>query len=570
MNIKSIKILERKPVKHTVYPFDTLYDGIVKQAQRYGDKPRYTYVENKIEKTFSFNDMLDHVNWIAAGIHELGLQGKNVCVSGDTHPDYVASYLGVVCSGGVIIPLDKDISNEQFVNFNNLCETECIFYSQSLDKKMEYAFDKIPTLKYFIRVGAEKEDMPSDERFMTFDKFLEIGKNAHENGAHIAEEYIPDMEKNCSIIFTSGTTGTSKGVMLNERNLVNATLDSCAILGVTDKDSFVSVLPIHHTYEFTCAQLALPNTGATTYINDSIKNTLRNFAKCKPTALVLVPLYVETMHKRIWAEIAKKGKTKLVRSLMPIARKLPYPARRAMFKDINAAFGGNLEFIVCGGAPLRPELMDDFDAFGIKICEGYGITECSPLISANPLLWRKYHSCGLRVPHMQVKIDKADDEDTGEILAKGPGVMMGYYKNPEATAEVFTEDGWFRTGDIGYIDDDDFIFITGRKKNIILLSNGKNVFPEELEEYLAENEKIKEVVVIGRKKEEETVITALIYPDYDQYKDVSKEEILMEMNGYVETVNKKLPTFKHILAVEIRDTEFEKNTSKKIMRYKIK
>ena len=279
------------------------------------------------------------------------------------------------------------------------------------------------------------------------------------------------------------------------------------------------------------------------------------------------------MHKKIWAEIEKKGKAGLIRKLMPIAKRMPRRVRRMMFHEIIDAFGGRLQYIVCGGAPLRPELMDDFDTFGIKICEGYGITECAPLVSANPMHWRKYHSAGLKVPHMEVRIDKADPADeTGEIVTRGDAVMMGYYKNPVATAEAFTEDGWFKTGDIGYIDNDNFIFITGRKKNVIIASNGKNVFPEEIEEYLGASELISECVVLGRKSgdENDVIITALIYPNFDKFEGKTKEEIQAAIEAEIDAVNKKLPTFKHIKCVEIRDTEFEKTTSRKIIRYKLK
>jgi long-chain acyl-CoA synthetase len=311
-------------------------------------------------------------------------------------------------------------------------------------------------------------------------------------------------------------------------------------------------------------------------INDSIKNTLRNFSKYKPTALVLVPLYVETIYKRIWSEIDKKGMRKKVRAAMVLSDgllKVGIDVRRKLFKDVHAALGGRLKYIVCGGAPLRPELVKDFDSFGINICEGYGITECSPLVSCNPMGWKKYHSTGLKVNSVEVRIDKVhEDDETGEIVVKGDNVMLGYYKNPKATVEVFTEDGWFKTGDIGYIDEDNFIFITGRKKNVIILSNGKNVFPEELEEYITADSRVAEAVVVGRKNEEgdETSIAALIYPDYAQFEGKTPEEIKAVFDEMIVEVNKKLPAFKHIHEVEIRETEFEKNTSRKILRYKVK
>jgi len=561
--------------KHVIYDMDSVYDGVVRQAQRYGDKVRYYYKENGEEKIVTYKQMLDHVNYISSGLDAMGYAKTTVVMTGEPHPDYVAVYDAVVSIGGVIVPLDKDITNDQFSGFVNVTESKVVFYMASLNSKI---VDKLPEMngvEKFVCIAAGDLQLPEDDRFMKFEDFFEYGKKAYESGNRAAEKHEVDLEALCAILYTSGTTGTSKGVMLNQRNLVTATIDSDYIMAVMESDVFVSVLPFHHAYEFVCAQFALPNTGATTAINDSIKNVLRNFQKYKPTALVLVPLFVETLHKRIWAEIEKKGKTKTVKNAIKISnalRKVGIDRRRVLFKDILAAFGGNLKLIVCGGAPLRADLLDDFDAFGIEICEGYGITECAPLISANPITWRKYHSVGLKVPHMDVKIEKENEEDeTGEILAKGPAVFMGYYKNPEATKEAFTSDGWFRTGDIGYVDKDNFIFITGRKKNVIILSNGKNIFPEELEEYITASDLVSECVVVGRKNDAgEISIWALVYPDYEKFEGKSKEEIEAAIKAEIDNVNKKLPVYKHIPNVEIRETEFEKNTTRKIIRYKIK
>lgn len=568
----------KKGLGHEVHKFDNLYDGIKKEAERYGDNVRFYYLENREEKICTYNDMKNRVDYIAAALTKLELAGKFTCVTGDTHPNYVATYIATASTNGVIIPLDKEIATEQFVNFMQLCDTEVIFYTASQQKKMLAVREELPLVKLYVCISKEDAEFPEDDaKFMKWDDFCELGRKAYEeDGIHAAEENVPDMDKMCAIIFTSGTTGTSKGVMLSQRNLVTATLDSNAIIDCHEDDMFVSVLPIHHTYEFTCSQLALPNAGAATMINDSIKNTLRNFSKYKPTALVLVPLYVETIYKRIWSEIDKKGMRKKVRAAMVLSDgllKVGIDVRRKLFKDVHAALGGRLKYIVCGGAPLRPELVKDFDSFGINICEGYGITECSPLVSCNPMGWKKYHSTGLKVNSVEVRIDKVhEDDETGEIVVKGDNVMLGYYKNPKATVEVFTEDGWFKTGDIGYIDEDNFIFITGRKKNVIILSNGKNVFPEELEEYITADSRVAEAVVVGRKNEEgdETSIAALIYPDYAQFEGKTPEEIKAVFDEMIVEVNKKLPAFKHIHEVEIRETEFEKNTSRKILRYKVK
>lgn len=569
---------KNKGLDHVVNQLDNLYDGVKKEAERYGDKVRYYYIEEKTEKIFTYNDMKTHVDYIAAALTKLELAGKYTCVTGDTHPDYVATYIATASTNGVIIPLDKDISNEQFVNFMQMCDTEVVFYTASQQKKMLAVCEELSLVKLFVCIGAENAEFPAeDARFMRFADLFELGRKAYEEeNIHAAEENVPDMDKMCAIIFTSGTTGTSKGVMLSQRNLVTATLDSNGIIDCHEDDMFVSVLPIHHTYEFTCSQLALPNAGATTMINDSIKNTLRNFAKYKPTALILVPLYVETIYKKIWTEIDKKGKRKTVRAAMKMSDgllKMGIDIRRQLFKDVHEALGGRLKYIVCGGAPLRPELVKDFDSFGINICEGYGITECSPLVSCNPMGWKKYHSVGLKVNSVNVRIDKVNETDeTGEIVVKGDNVMLGYYKNPKATVEVFTDDGWFKTGDIGFIDKDNFIFITGRKKNVIILSNGKNIFPEELEEYITADPRVAECVVVGRKNDsgDETSIAAIIYPDYAQFEGKTPGDIKTDLEALIAGINKKLPQFKHIHEVEVRETEFEKNTSKKIMRYKVK
>ena len=289
---------------------------------------------------------------------------------------------------------------------------------------------------------------------------------------------------------------------------------------------------------------------------------------------MLVPLFVETMHKKIWAEIKKKGIEKQVKVAIGFNNAFLFcgiDIRKKMFKEIIDSFGGNLKSIVCGGAPLSPQLIKDFYAFGITVLEGYGITECAPLVAVNSPGKVRFHSVGQPVYGCTVKIDKDENDETGEILVKGENVMMGYYKNPEATKEVFTEDGWFRTGDIGYMDKDGYIYITGRKKNVIILSNGKNVFPEEIEEYLAPIDIIEECVVMARENEKgELTITAITVPNMALLEGKNDEEITELIKARIDAVNKKLPTYKQIHRIELRHEPFERTTSKKIQRFKIK
>ena len=305
-----------------------------------------------------------------------------------------------------------------------------------------------------------------------------------------------------------------------------------------------------------------------------LKHIMKNFAWYKPNALMLVPLIVETMHKKIWDEVKKRKMEKKLKFAMGLSNFLLFfgiDKRQKLFAQVTGAFGGNLKSIVCGGAPLSPQIIKDFYAFGITVLEGYGITECAPLVAVNSPGKVKFHSVGQPVKGCRVRIDKQDESDeTGEICVSGDNVMMGYFKDPEATKEAFTEDGWFRTGDIGYIDNEGYIFITGRKKNVIILSNGKNVFPEELEEHIAPIPEILEAVVTVRETNGEPVLTAICVPNPDLVTETDDEKVYALMKSKIEEVNKTLPSYKKMLRVEVRREPFERNTAKKIMRYKIK
>ncbi len=544
-------------------------------AEIYGDKDIYIYLENKQEKHITYKQNYERVLHFGTALSSLGLIGKTIALVGETHPSYMTAFISVISSNGTVVPLDKDLKDETLIDFMNIAKVSAVVYTESFNNRLITYKDKISTLEYFIPIIDGTEDCSADN-VIPFNTLLEKGKQLYDGGDRSYADIKPDLNHLAAILFTSGTTGTSKGVMLSHKNFVSATNAAHrAMDNFLPTDMFVDCLPINHSYEITCGQLAIQNVGATMAINDSIKNVLRNFAKYKPTSLMLVPLYVETMHKKIWSEIDKKGMTKTVRALMKISNgllKVGIDLRSKFFGQITGALGGRLKSIVVGGAAMNPKIIQDFRAFGISILEGYGITECSPLVAANRIGEEKLHSVGPAVDCCEIKIDKTEGETTGEILVKGDNVMMGYLDNEEATKEVFTEDGYFRTGDIGYLDKDGFLFITGRKKNVIILSNGKNVFPEEIEEHLSYRpEIIGESVVIGRKQDNgETVITAVIYPNPDFSKDKSKEEVIEAVKKTVTEVNKALPVYKQIRDFDIRDTEFEKTTTRKIKRFLVK
>lgn len=558
-----------------------LRDMVQTSAAFFGDKDLYVYKEDKQEVHFSYNRLRDEVEQFGTALNVLGIDDGHVAVIGSTSAKFTVAYLGTVNAGGVIVPLDRELTEDQLPNFINRAECQAIVYDKDFNGVFTGMADKMPGVRYYIPMKGEDSvdgSLPASPVVMPWEDVLKLGYQALEEHNNSYYLHSIDKEKMCAILFTSGTTGTSKGVMLSMKNLVAAADASCKVVPYDSKTRLLSVLPQHHTYEMTCSHLAVINLGASEYINDSLKYVMRNMQNYKPNALVLVPLFVETIYKKIWDEIRKKGKEKQVRTLMKVSDnllKIGIDLRPKFFGQILAALGGEVKSIICGGAPISPKILKDFYSFGICIFEGYGITECAPLVACNPNGAARFGSAGKPVNGERVRIDKDPTEDFGEIVVKGDNVMLGYYKDEAATKSAFTHDmknfennGWFRTGDVGYIDNDGYIFITGRKKNVIILSNGKNVFPEELEEHLSHCDLIKESVVVGRAQPSgEIAITAIIHPDYERLEGKSDDEISAVIKDAVNDINRGLPSFKHMTEVEIRREEFEKTTSKKIKRF---
>ena len=570
------KLPNRKRVSNNIPKIWDIND-LLECIQGHGDKICYKYFEGGKVKEMTYNEVHAMVNQVAAAFDKLELVGKRVAVIGDTSPQWLCTYMGALAAGTVIIPMDKELALPEIEKFLEMVEAEAVVYSKSFNEKFVTTIGSHPTLKRFIPINADY-DSSFNEKVLPFAELISIGK------AHIEAGYTIGMVKNrdemCEMLFTSGTTGTSKCVMLSQKNIFAAVSSAIDTVCFTHDDVIVSVLPVHHTYELMCllAELAF---GITTCINDSLRHVLRNFQLFKPTGLILVPMFLNTMYKKIWSEAERTGKDGTLKAALKTSRgmmKVGIDMRRTIFKSVLDSFGGRLDHIICGGAKLNPELITAFEDFGISVFEGFGITECSPLVSVTPYYNRKLGAIGPAVPSCRVRIDPNGDVTDegypmGEIQVKGDNVMIGYYNNPEANAEVFTHDGWFRTGDIGYMDNENFIYITGRIKFVIVLENGKNVFPEEIEEYLDAIDTISECCVIGRKSEDsdEIILTAVVYPDYSKFPDDADEKLIKDIiRKEINATNKKLPTFKQIKAVEIRRSEFEKTTTKKIKRQLVK
>ncbi|MBE6708024.1 MAG: hypothetical protein E7578_02125 [Ruminococcaceae bacterium] len=557
--------------------FKDIRDLFRTSAEAFGDKARYQYREDGHLKEYSYNELWRDIQSFATYLMNSSLAGKRIAIIGDTHPMWVVAFNAIICSGCVAVPLDKELEMDQIIEFMKIADCSAVVYTECFNKRFTERIDDLDFLKRLIVIKPETEDT-SSPKIRSMARCLANGASRMADGDTSFEDFVIPMDDMCALLFTSGTTGTSKGVMLSHRNLHTAANACCQCTRYDSKDSNVSVLPIHHTFELTTMHIAASNLGMTTYINESIRYATRNFKEFKPTLLVLVPLFLETIHKKIWETIRKKGIEKKVRSAMKISDALlrtGVDMRSKFFSEITDVFGGRLKSVIVGGAPLDPQIIKDFYSFGITVLQGYGITECSPLISVNVPGKVSFDTVGQPVTDCEVRIEQMEGcaEGEGEILVKGGNVMMGYYENPEATAEVFTDDGWFRTGDIGRMDKKGYITITGRKKNVIIASNGKNVFPEELEERLSKIPEIKESVVLARtdKNTGDIIITALIFPDVEVVgEDFDHEKVCDTIKSGITQINKTLPSYKHINKFEVRDEEFEKTPSKKIKRFLLK
>ncbi len=557
-------------------PIESLSHFATKIA-KFGDKTAYRYFDkDRNLLSLTYRNLSAKILQQAAGLAAVGLAGKRIAVIGETSVEWVCSYISAIAAGGVAVPMDRELDVEEIKGFFTFAEVDAVVYSRSFNDKFATLAQTHPTVKIQIPMDPVKGSFEDKEYILPYAKLMELGQEGIAAGYRFPE--VTDLDRMVEMLFTSGTTGSSKCVMLSEKNIISVVNSACATVDFCPDDAIVSVLPIHHTYELAIMISAL-NYGMNVAINDSLKHVLKNFALFKPTGLVLVPLFVSTMNKKIWDEARKGGKEALLKNMTKISRALReinFDFRKTMFKQITTAFGGNLEKIVCGGAALNPELAENFAEFGIEIYEGYGITECAPLIAVNPYFKPKKGSVGPAVPCCEVRIDFDHSNDKGlpegEIQVKGDNVMLGYYKNPEETANVFTEDGWFCTGDIGYMDKDGYIFITGRKKYVIVLENGKNIFPEEIEEYLDRLDVVAESVVLSRNGENnEIVLTAMVYPQLDQFDDPKDhEKVEAEIRAQINKMNRKLVSYKQIRNVEFRYEPFERTTSRKIKRHLIR
>ena len=564
----------------------SIIDMLNQPAELYPSKACFRYRRKGADCAVNYSEMKQFVDSFAAGLIGLGLGKEHVAVIGEKSPEWVIAFLGIIEAGGVAVPLDKDLSFDEIPGFVQFADCKAAVYTQKYAEAFENSDERLSEVEKFFKIDltvpAEKllsggtEEL--EDKFNSFTSFIRYGNSLLQKGLELPDPntHLDDL---ALIIFTSGTTGTSKGVMLSQRNMAFVCNQSVKHVELTDSDVLLSLLPLHHTYEMTAGLLSPMLCGATICINDNLSSLLADFRHYRPTLMAVVPLIVTNMAKRIDSKIASQGREKTVAMAKMLGDglyKLGFDVRRKLFAEILEAFGGRLRGLVCGGAALDPKLVGKFASFGISVQQGYGITECAPVIAIIPYDVPNPASCGRLLEGMQIYIDKENcDDKTGEICVKGPNVMLGYYKNKEATDDVLTNRGWFCTGDCGYVDDNKFIYITGRKKNVIVLGNGKNIFPEEIEEYLAGVPFISDCMVTAREgADKKLVLTVIIYPDYDEAKKRNALETEEDLKNFYKSeiakLNRKLPAFKQIRNIEIRKSPFPKTSTQKIKRHKVK
>lgn len=574
----------RTKTKKEALTAESIFDMIKQPAILYPEKYCLKYRRDKAEYQITYAAFLSLVEAFTSALTALGLNGKHIAIVSQKSVEWISAYFAIINAGGVAVPLDYDLDRDQLLGFIGFADCEGVVYSEKYAETLEGRRAEIPQVKRLIKI--ENAPLPSDTEVLqsidtgsdifTYRNIIAYGHALNAQGVKLT---VPaDIDKMCALIFTSGTTGTSKGVMLSQRNIIFCVIQSSKLVDISSDDVLVSVLPLYHTYEMTGGILLALQNGCTICLNDSITNALRDFKHYRPTMLALVPLFVSTIYKRILDTAEKKGAAKSLAAAVRASkymRLVGIDVRRRIFGEILSALGGQLRIIVCGGAALNPDLVARFDEFGISLKQGYGITECAPIISVVPYNVDRPASCGRPIDGLQVIIDRENASDeTGEIVVKGDNVMLGYYKNKQATDEVLTPRGWFYTGDCGYIDKDGFLYITGRRKNVIVLNNGKNVFPEEIEEYLERVPLISDCIVIGRNTDDSDTVqlTAVIYPDYEKAaeKNLTKDdEILNFFKENIIKLNKTLVIYKQIRNIEIRKIPFPKTSTQKIKRHKV-
>lgn len=558
-----------KPI-YEVREFDNIRELVDMSADLFNSRPAFEIKKKSGEtRLVSYTEYREDINALSTALIDFGITDNCAAISSDNRYEYCMLYLSTICSGGVFAPIDKELFPDDILGIIKASEAKIFFVDQKILEKIKGVdFGEVK----LVCIGAEDDE----DGVEAFDNFVNRGRKLISEGKELYKNIKQDVNKLCTLLFTSGTTGVSKGVMLCQRNFVFEVKSAMSVIKIYPEDCGISILPFHHTFESALMIFIAPYCGAKVTFCEGFKYVLRNMKEFNPSVFVAVPQVLETVHKRIMKEINKDKKTQkkfeLGVKLVRIGEKFGIDLKKIFFKQIQDTFGGNMRMIVCGGAAIDPQILEDFNTFGIKVIFGYGLTECAPLAIVNNDAVNTTDTVGVPLPDVEAKINCPDNDGIGEICVKGDMVMLGYYKNQEATDEVIDKDGFFHTGDLGFKDERGCYHISGRSKNVIVTSNGKNIYPEELEYHLCLNDLVNSCMVEEvRNKKGEPEIHAQIFPEMDSIFSIlgespSKEEIKKAMKKVIDEVNDKLPGFKKIRSFSIRETDFVRTTAKKIKR----
>ncbi len=562
-----------------------LKDLILGSVDRYGQRNAFL-VKDKADgkyKGISYEQFLNDINGLGTKLIDMGLFGKKIALIGENSYEWVLTYFATVNGTGVIVPIDRELKAEEVLNLLNRAGVSTVFYSKKAKKTIDKIKGKCGAngIKHFIFMDKvwdvrNPSDIECETNEDSIYTLIEQGKELIKKGSRDFIDAKIDPNVLAVLLFTSGTTGLAKGVMLSHKNITSNVYNMSKYVKIIDGGIGLSVLPMHHTYEMTCHIMTGLYQGMAIAICEGLKHIQENMAEIPANVMLAVPLIFETMHKKVWKRSEKSGKAKKMRRMINLSKKLKlynHPKIvKKIFKQVHEATGGEISIFIAGGAAINPEVIEDYQAMGFTMIQGYGMTECAPIIAVNKDRYSKPAAAGLPMPGTEVKIIDEDENGIGEIVCKGPSVMLGYYENDEATEETI-KDGWLYTGDYGYMDDDGFLYVSGRKKSVIVTKNGKNIFPEEVEYYLLESEYIQEVLVHGIEGERnnDVVVKAEIYPNYsfiaEQKGELTTAELTELMQTIIDEVNEKMPTYKRVKRFNIRKTDFEKTTTQKIKRH---
>ena len=572
---ESRKEIENKmETKSRKMKFTDLKDMLNQTGEVYGDRPAYIFKTEEKGKfrIITHKEFRENINALGTTLIQMGLKDKRIAVISENRYEWELSYLAVAAGVGVIVPLDKALPDNELESLILRSQVEAIIYSSKYDAIMNTLREKKNTnLKYFISMDLEE----NAQGIYAEKALVEKGKKLLADGNKTYIDAKIDSEKMGIMLFTSGTTAMSKAVMLSHKNLVTNVMDIIQRFDLTDEDRFLSFLPLHHVFECTVGFLYPISIGGSIAFCEGVKHMAENIKEFEITAMISVPAVFDIIYRKVMKTIEKKGKLANLEKGKKVSQfllKMKIDLRKQLFKEVHESLGPKLKLVVTGGAALDPETEKGFNDLGFDVEQGYGLTETAPVIAAETPKCRRLGSIGKKFPSVEVKIDDPDEEGVGELMAKGPSIMLGYYENEEATKSALESDGWFHTGDLARIDKDGFIYISGRKKSVIVLNNGKNVFPEEIETLLNKVEGIKETFVF-EKKEDDGDVKVCVEIVYDKelikelYNIEGEENIKEFLWDKVKEVNKLMPKYKYVREMVITEEPLIKTTTLKIKRH---